>query len=120
MIYVFHLKVLAACDILSKAVDHTRDPSMFRMAAIALSSFNADRSSVVWQQQRALANSQIQDPHLRAIFAFLITDNDNFETVLVSTNEAVYKPLLFLYIFLDGERSIAGRSHGFCLQISVR
>lgn len=110
MIYVFHLKVLAACDILSKAVDHTRDPSMFRMAAIALSSFNADRSSVVWQQQRFLANSQIQDPHIRAIFGFLITENDNYETVLVCyCHDLCYRILVNsvnIYVPLDGERSI--------------
>ncbi|XP_013115643.2 GATOR complex protein MIOS [Stomoxys calcitrans] len=82
MIYVFHLKVLAACDILSKAVDQSRDPSMFRIAAIALSSFNADRTSTAWRNQRSLANMQIQDPHLRAIFSFLIADNDNFDSVL--------------------------------------
>lgn len=83
MIYVFHLKVLAACDILSKAVDQSRDPSMFRIAAIALSCFNADRTSTAWRNQRSLANKQIKDPHLRAIFSFLVADNDNFDSVLV-------------------------------------
>lgn len=84
MIYVFHLKLLSACEILSKAVDQSRDPSMFRIAAIALSSFNADRTSTAWRTQRAHANMQIQDAHLRAIFSFLIADNDNFDSVLVN------------------------------------
>lgn len=100
MIYVFHLKVLAACDILSKAGDHTRDPSMYRMAAIALSSFNANRSSVIWQQQRSMANAQIQDSHLRAIFAFLITDNDNYETVLVCEVQFLFSEFIYSYIFI--------------------
>lgn len=84
MINVFHLKILSACDILSKAVDQSRDPSMFRIAAIALSSFNADRTSNAWRNQRAIVNTQIQDAHLRAIFSFLIADNENFDSVLVS------------------------------------
>ncbi|XP_005181479.1 GATOR complex protein MIOS [Musca domestica] len=89
MIYVFHLKVLAACDILSKAVDQSRDPSMFRIAAIALSCFNADRTSTAWRNQRSLANKQIKDPHLRAIFSFLVADNDNFDSVLAEEKEGI-------------------------------
>lgn len=86
MLNVFHLKILAACDILSKAVDQSRDPSMFRIAAIALSSFNADRTSSAWRSQRSTANAQIQDAHLRAIFSFLIAENENFDSVLVNIN----------------------------------
>ncbi|EDV99338.1 GATOR complex protein MIOS [Drosophila grimshawi] len=82
MICVFHLKVLAACNILSRAADKMRDPSMYRITAIALSSFNADRCSSTWRNQRSSANMQIQDPHLRAIFSFLTMEADNFEAVL--------------------------------------
>ncbi|XP_034474659.1 GATOR complex protein MIOS [Drosophila innubila] len=82
MICVFHLKVLAACNILSQAADKMRDPSMYRITAIALSSFNADRCSSTWKNQRSTANMQIQDPHLRAIFSFLTMEKDNFDAVL--------------------------------------
>ncbi|XP_062143196.1 GATOR2 complex protein MIOS [Drosophila sulfurigaster albostrigata] len=82
MICVFHLKVLAACNILSQAADMMRDPSMYRITAIALSSFNADRCSSTWRNQRSTANMQIQDPHLRAIFSFLTMEKDNFDAVL--------------------------------------
>ncbi|KAM8717529.1 hypothetical protein ACLKA7_004254 [Drosophila subpalustris] len=82
MICVFHLKVLAACNILSQAADKMRDPSMYRITAIALSSFNADRCSSTWRNQRSTANMQIQDPHLRAIFSFLTMEKDNFDAVL--------------------------------------
>ncbi|ALC40299.1 mio [Drosophila busckii] len=82
MICVFHLKLLAACNILSRAADKVRDPSMYRITAIALSSFNADRCSSAWRQQRSSANLQIQDAHLRAIFSFLTMEQDNFEPVL--------------------------------------
>lgn len=82
MICVFHLKVLAACNILSQAADKMRDPSMYRITVIALSSFNADRCSSTWRNQRSSANMQIQDPHLRAIFSFLTMEKDNFDAVL--------------------------------------
>ncbi|EDW64474.1 GATOR2 complex protein MIOS [Drosophila virilis] len=82
MICVFHLKVLTACNILSRAADKMRDPSMYRITAIALSSFNADRCSSTWRNQRSSANMQIQDPHLRAIFSFLTMEADNFDAVL--------------------------------------
>ncbi|XP_030384067.1 GATOR complex protein MIOS [Scaptodrosophila lebanonensis] len=82
MICVFHLKIFYACNILSTAADSMRDPSMYRITAIALSSFNADRCSSTWRNQRSSANMQIKDPHLRAIFSFLTMEKDNFEAVL--------------------------------------
>lgn len=111
MIYVFHLKVLAACEVLSKAVDTSRDPSMFRIAAIALSSFNADRTSTAWRNQRSVANMQIQDPHIRAIFSFLIADNDNFDLVLVNKmwiQLILQDFILILQFITDGGRYITG------------
>ncbi|XP_023292874.2 GATOR complex protein MIOS [Lucilia cuprina] len=101
MIYVFHLKILAACDILSKAVDQSRDPSMYRIAAIALSSFNADRSSTAWRNQRSTANTQIQDPHLRAIFSFLIADNENFDSVLIEEGVSLADRMAFACKYLS-------------------
>lgn len=82
MIYVFHLKIFHACNVLSTAADNMRDPSMYRITVIALSSFNADRCSSTWRNQRSSANMQIQDPHLRAIFSFLTMEKDNFDAVL--------------------------------------
>ena len=81
MIYVFHSKTSMACDILNKAAeDATNDASMFRIAAFALSRFNA-----TWRTQHTNENLQLDNAHLKAIFAFLITENDSFETVLVGS-----------------------------------
>lgn len=53
------------------------------MAAIALSGLNFEKGTM-WRAQCMTALEQIDDPHLRAMFAFLTPDNDhNYDTVLV-------------------------------------
>ncbi|XP_011214207.1 GATOR complex protein MIOS [Bactrocera dorsalis] len=107
MICVFHLKIVFACDILSKAADLSRnskdphDASMFRIAAIALSSFNADRCNSTWRNQRSNANKQIQDAHLRAIFSFLTTENDNFDAVLTEDGISLADRVAFACKYLS-------------------
>lgn len=54
-----------------------------RIAAIALSGFNQDKNGI-WRSQCLAALDQITDSHLRAIFAFLTSDSDGYESVLVS------------------------------------
>lgn len=51
------------------------------MVALALSGFSFEKS--LWRTQCITALSQIVDPHLRALFAFLTPDNDSYEIVLV-------------------------------------
>ncbi|XP_067625308.1 GATOR2 complex protein MIOS-like [Eurosta solidaginis] len=107
MICVFHLKIVSACDILSKAADLSRnskdphDASVFRIAAIALSSFNADRGNSTWRNQRSNANKQIQDAHLRAIFSFLTTENDNFDAVLTEDGISLADRVAFACKYLS-------------------
>lgn len=75
--------------------------SNLRMVALALSGFSFEKS--LWRSQCITALSQIVDPHLRALFAFLTPDNDSYDIVLVSkqlmqilnhtqrTNIAIYR-----------------------------
>lgn len=58
------------------------DPSSMRIAAIALSGFNQDKNGI-WRSQCIVALNQITDSHLRAIFAFLTSDTEGYESVLV-------------------------------------
>ncbi|EDW75817.2 uncharacterized protein Dwil_GK15144 [Drosophila willistoni] len=101
MICVFHLKILYACNILSSAADTMSDPSMYRITVIALSSFNADRCSTTWRNQRSNANMQIQDPHLRAIFSFLTMEKDNFEGVLKEEGVSLADRMAFACKYLS-------------------
>lgn len=82
MIACFHLKIRLAIDILSKGADHSLESSNLRMAAIALSGFSFDKSAI-WRTQCATAQTQINDPHLRTMFAFLIPDSPTYDKVLV-------------------------------------
>lgn len=82
MIAVFQLKIRLAIDILSKGADNSLESSNLRMAAIALSGFSFEKSAI-WRSQCATAQVQISDPHLRALFAFLIPDNGSYDKVLV-------------------------------------
>lgn len=82
MIACFQLKVRLAIDVLSKGATNALDASSLRMAAIALSGFSFEKSAI-WRSQCATAQSQISDPHLRAMFAFLAPDNGTYEKVLV-------------------------------------
>lgn len=82
MLAAFHLKIRYAIEILGRGAEKVNDPSSLRIAAIALSGFNQDKNGI-WRSQCTIAHDQIQDPYLRAMFAFLTPDNDSYETVLV-------------------------------------
>lgn len=90
MIACFQLKVRLAIDVLSKGAGNSMDASSLRMAAIALSGFSFEKTAI-WRSQCAIAQTQISDPHLRAIFAFLGQDPGSNEKVLVMA-----RPCLFL------------------------
>lgn len=83
MIACFHLKIRLAIDILSKGADNSFESSNLRMAAIALSGFSFDKSAI-WRSQCVTAQTQINDPHLRSIFSFLIPDSGSYDKVLVN------------------------------------
>lgn len=95
MIAVFQLKIRLAIEILSKGADSSLDSSNLRMAAIALSGFSFEKSAI-WRSQCATAQNQINDPHLRAIFAFLTPDNGSYDKVLV-------KSKIFFFYFRNKE-----------------
>lgn len=60
-----------------------QESNNLRMAAIALSGFSFEKNAI-WRSQCVITHSQISDPYLRAMFAFLTPDNDSYESVLVS------------------------------------
>lgn len=92
--------------------------SNLRMVALALSGFSFEKS--LWRSQCITALSQIIDPHLRALFAFLTPDNDSYDIVLVrhysqlKRNAIPYPEHLFL-----SERVwyFTERSNGICMPI---
>lgn len=93
MIAVFQLKIRLAIDILSKGADNSLESSNLRMAAIALSGFSFEKSAI-WRSQCATAQTQLSDPHLRALFAFLTPENGSYDKVLVRIHKLF--PMHFL------------------------
>lgn len=81
---VFNLKVKSAIEILGRAPDSAVNcgPSL-QVVAMALAGFCDDKNST-WRQFCSTLRGTLSDPYLRAIFAFLTTDNYNYDNVLVS------------------------------------
>lgn len=92
------------------------------MAAIALSGFNFEKSAI-WRAQCSTAQTQISDPYLRAIFAFLLPDNGSFEKVLVSVTLSLVGGAigreLTRFGFAEREQHFDRRSDGVCLPVLV-
>ncbi|GAB0094537.1 hypothetical protein DMENIID0001_098500 [Sergentomyia squamirostris] len=85
---VVHLRVKCAIEILAKGAELAAadQANGFRMAAIALSGFSAEKSAI-WRNQCTQAHAQIADPYLRAIFAFLAPDSaESHDMVLNETD----------------------------------
>lgn len=99
MICVFHMKIFEACEILSKAADDSVDPSMYRIAAIALSGFNT--KSTVWKSHRWYANKQIKDVHLRVMFFFLTVENQNYDGILYEQGICLADRIAFACRYLN-------------------
>ena len=55
------------------------------MVAMALSGFSDD-ANTLWKEICATLSPQLTDPYLRAMFAFLTAEGDNYEQVLVSAD----------------------------------
>jgi hypothetical protein len=95
MTAVFHLRIRLACDILGRAANEIEEEkSSFRIAAIALAGFGGN----MWKMQCS-AMTQIEDPHLRAIFSFL--SDDTFSGVLYEEGISLSDRMAFACIFLN-------------------
>lgn len=80
---------------MGKGADSSNEPSNLRIAAIALAGLNFDKNTM-WRTQCNNALSQISDPHLRGLFAFLTAEYDNYEKVLV---RYIFVFFIFFYYF---------------------
>ncbi len=57
------------------------DPSL-NMVAMALSGFSEDKNTL-WRDKCQGLSSKLHNPYLRALFAFLTADGDNYDDILV-------------------------------------
>ncbi|GFG38305.1 hypothetical protein Cfor_12188 [Coptotermes formosanus] len=102
-IAVFNMKLRKAIEILNRgAASRNRQqfPSNLNIVAMALSGFSDDRSSM-WRELCLASRSQLSEPYLRAAFAFLTAETDNYESVLNESGVAVEDRVAFACTFLS-------------------
>ncbi|GLH08738.1 GATOR complex protein MIOS [Gryllus bimaculatus] len=103
-IAVFNLKLRLAVSILNRgaaAQEKTASiTSNLNIVAMAVSGFSDDKSSM-WRELCLTSRSQLVDPYLRAMFAFLTADDDNFDNVLNENGVAVEDRVAFACMFLS-------------------
>ncbi|PNF34608.1 WD repeat-containing protein mio [Cryptotermes secundus] len=102
-IAVFNLKLRKAIEILNRgAVSQNKQqfPSNLNIVAMALSGFSDDRSSM-WRELCLSSRSQLSEPYLRAAFAFLTAEAENYENVLNENGVAVEDRVAFACTFLS-------------------
>lgn len=97
-IAVFNLKLSIAIDVLSRAPSNSEYALNLNVVAMALSGFSDDKTSV-WRQFCASNKTKLTDPYLKAIFAFLTTENHNYDNILVGFYSKFNCSFFKLYIF---------------------
>ncbi|XP_069700640.1 GATOR2 complex protein MIOS [Periplaneta americana] len=105
-IAVFNMKLRKAIEILNQgAVSQNKQslPSNLNIVAMALSGFSDDRSSM-WRELCLASRSQLSEPYLRATFAFLTAEADNYENVLNESGVAVEDRVAFACTFLSDSK----------------
>lgn len=81
-IAVFNLKIKLALDILNQGSENNPLAANLNVVAMALAGFSDDKNSM-WRQLCSTTRSQLNDPYLRAMFAFLTAENYTYDNVLV-------------------------------------
>ncbi|XP_054286757.1 GATOR complex protein MIOS [Macrosteles quadrilineatus] len=97
-IAVFNLRLRVAIDILTRA-QHDN----LSVVAMALSGYTDTKSSL-WRELCMSSRTNLSDPYLRAIFAFLTAEGDNYDGVLNEVGMAVEDRVAFACMFLSNVR----------------
>jgi hypothetical protein len=75
-IALFHLKLRQAIRILSESGNS--------IAAMAIAGFS-DQKNSLWREMAQANSTNLDDPYIRAIFAFLTEADGNYDSILVSS-----------------------------------
>ncbi|XP_063591435.1 GATOR2 complex protein MIOS-A-like [Penaeus indicus] len=98
---VFNQRIKQAIQILQKGAA-VKEPTL-NSTAMALSGFTEDRKAL-WRETCMMLRSQLTDPYLRAMFAFLTDDADSFDPVLGETDMAIQDRVAFACNYLSDAR----------------
>ncbi|XP_046677879.1 GATOR complex protein MIOS-like [Homalodisca vitripennis] len=100
-IAVFNLRLRLAIEILTRGAQTYND--ILTIVAMALSGFTDSRSSM-WRELCMSQRAQISNPYLRAMFAFLTLEGDNYDTVLNEPGLAVEDRVALACLYLSNAR----------------
>ncbi|XP_055877328.1 GATOR complex protein MIOS-A-like [Biomphalaria glabrata] len=101
-IALFYLHIKRALDILSKCAmssDQGEGKPSLQAVAMALSGFTEDPNAL-WRRTCGTLRYQLENPYLRAMFAFLACEEDNYEDVLNEEVMSVEDRIAFALIYL--------------------
>ncbi|KAK7083685.1 hypothetical protein SK128_028073 [Halocaridina rubra] len=101
-IAVFNQRIKQAIQILQRGAIEKQDPTM-NATAMALSGYTEDRKGL-WRETCTVLRSQLRDPYLRAMFAFLTDDADSYDPVLGETEIAIQDRVAFACTYLSDIR----------------
>lgn len=101
-IALFYLHIKRALEILSECamdrIESEGKPNL-QAVAMALSGFTEDRNAL-WRRTCGTLRYQLENPYLRAIFAFTSCDDDNYDDVLNEVDMSVEDRVAFALNFL--------------------
>ncbi|XP_068202400.1 GATOR2 complex protein MIOS-A [Palaemon carinicauda] len=101
-IAVFNQRIRQAIQILQRGAKTKKDPGL-NSTAMALSGYTEERKGL-WRETCTGLRSQLSDPYLRAMFAFLTDDADSYDPVLSETEIAIQDRVAFACSYLSDSR----------------
>ncbi|XP_064648261.1 GATOR2 complex protein MIOS-B-like isoform X2 [Lineus longissimus] len=105
-ISLFSLKMRLAIDVLKKggvATGSANGKSNLNMVAMAISGYADDRNPL-WKEMCGALRSELHNPYLRGMFAFLTSESDNFEDVVNESGMALQDRVAFACMYLNDSR----------------
>ncbi|TRY68432.1 hypothetical protein TCAL_01366 [Tigriopus californicus] len=102
---VFCLELGMASRILEKCISD-EGGSILSIVKISLAGFNEDKNGS-WRETVRSSFEQLEDCYLRAMFAFLSTDNDNYSAIINDQALEIGDRIAFSCLYLSDEKLIS-------------
>ncbi|GFS35706.1 GATOR complex protein MIOS [Trichonephila inaurata madagascariensis] len=117
-IAVFNLELRKAIKILSKgALSRSyRGLADLNAVAMGLAGYTQEKTAL-WREVSSSLKSHLVDPYLRAMFAFLTAEEDNYEEILSEPQIAVQDRMAFACLYLN-DRKLADFLDGLKTQMT--
>ncbi|VDI39836.1 WD repeat-containing protein mio [Mytilus galloprovincialis] len=103
-IALFNLKFGQTIEILSGKYRHqTEDSTMMNAVAMAISGYSEDKQTL-WRKTCSALLHKLTDPYLRAIFAFLSCEKDNYQEILDMKDLNLCDRVAFAALYLSDSK----------------